>query len=300
MRDLNFALKNLCESNRDGSRSTQAARSRALDLIASQLESLNFLHLSPNGLKPKHINALLKLWKHQAISIGTIKNRLSYLRWWANKIGKHNIIPNSNSSLNIPNRCFVSNISKATDYSSFLIVLDSISDPHIKLSLQLQAAFGLRREESLKFQPSWADHGDRIVLKSSWCKGGKQRSIPITSSHQRLLLDQAHSLVGSSSLIPSHRSYIQQVRLYHYLTSNLGLHKLHGLRHFYAQHRYFLLTGWLSPADGGPSKHSVLISDCLSQEQKLAWIKSDLDARLTISNELGHHRINVTSVYLGK
>lgn len=302
MRDLNFGLKNLCRSNCDGSYSTQAARSRALDLFANQLHDLGFRHLLPSSLKPKHVSALLSLWNSQSISTGTIKNRLSFIRWWANKVRKPGVIPNSNShpSLSISPRVYVSNSSKAIDLSFFYSCLPLISDPHIKLSLELQAAFGLRREEALKFQPSWADKGNSIILKGSWCKGGQQREIPITSSHQRLLLDQVHSLVGSSSLIPSHRSYIQHLRLYHYLTSNVGLLKLHGLRHRYAQSRYHQLTGWLSPADGGPSKSSVLKSSSFSQLQKQAWIKSDSLARLTISNELGHHRLSVTSVYLGK
>ena len=41
------------------------------------------------------------------------------------------------------------------------------------MSLELQQAFGLRREEAMKFQPSFADQGDHIRLKGSWTKGGK-------------------------------------------------------------------------------------------------------------------------------
>jgi hypothetical protein len=47
------------------------------------------------------------------------------------------------------------------------------------MSLRLQAAFGLRREEAVKFQPSYADRGDRLALKASWCKGGRAREIPV-------------------------------------------------------------------------------------------------------------------------
>ena len=41
------------------------------------------------------------------------------------------------------------------------------------------SAFGLRREESLKIQPGWADRGDTLVLKDSWTKGGRSREIPM-------------------------------------------------------------------------------------------------------------------------
>ena len=42
MKDLNYQLSKLCRDNRDGSFSTQATRSRILDLIASQLQGLGY------------------------------------------------------------------------------------------------------------------------------------------------------------------------------------------------------------------------------------------------------------------
>src|SRR5205085_7900825 len=54
------------------------------------------------------------------------------------------------------------------------------------MSLRLQAAFGLRREESIKIRPDWADRGDVLKLKDSWTKGGKERDVqrwPRKSGH---------------------------------------------------------------------------------------------------------------------
>lgn len=53
--------------------------------------------------------------------------------------------------------------------------LDNITDPHVRMSLRLQATFGLRREESIKFQPRYADRGNYIAIKGSWAKGGRDR-----------------------------------------------------------------------------------------------------------------------------
>jgi integrase len=53
------------------------------------------------------------------------------------------------------------------------------------MSLELQQAFGLRREEAMNFQPSFADRGDHIMLKASWTKGGKERIIPVRTEAQR-------------------------------------------------------------------------------------------------------------------
>ena len=80
MKDLNYQLKRLCRDNRDGSFSTQATRSRVLDLIANQLHELGYRRMQARSLKPKHIDALVCHWKDQNIGIGTFKNRLSALR----------------------------------------------------------------------------------------------------------------------------------------------------------------------------------------------------------------------------
>lgn len=80
--------------------------------------------------------------------------------------------------------------------------LEGVRDAHVQMSLQLQQAFGLRREESIKFQPGYVDRGDHIALKGSWTKGGRERSVPITTVEQRRVFDQAHELAGAGSLIP--------------------------------------------------------------------------------------------------
>jgi len=52
--------------------------------------------------------------------------------------------------------------------------LAAVSDPFTALSLRLQEAFGLRREESIKLRPTWADRGGMLHLKASWTKGEGQ------------------------------------------------------------------------------------------------------------------------------
>lgn len=160
----------------------------------------------------------------------------------------------------------------------------------MRMSLELQRAFGLRREEGMKFIPKYADQGDHIRLKGSWTKGGKPRKVPVRTKGQREVLDRVRGLAGSCSLIPSHRSYVQHLKVYEGCTHRAGLSKLHGLRHAYAQERYKELTGWKCPVTGGADRKS------LSQEQR----EQDWEAWLVISKELGHEREQVTAVYLGR
>lgn len=83
----------------------------------------------------------------------------------AEKIGKRNIVARSNDFYCIADRVFVTNDSKARELT--IEQLSKVTDLYCAMSLQLQAAFGLRREESLKLQPDYADRGDVLRLKAS-------------------------------------------------------------------------------------------------------------------------------------
>jgi len=288
MKDLNYQLSKLCRQNRDGSFSTQATRSRILDLIANQLHELGFRRMQPKSLKPKHVNALVARWHEQGISVGTVKNRLSALRWWAKKVNKPSVIARDNSVYEIGKRDYVATESKAQDLDGRKV--SDITDPYVRLSVRLQASFGLRREEAIKFQPGYAMQGDHIQLRSSWTKGGRARTVPITNDDQRRLLEEVMALALGGSLIPAQHNYVQQLHRYERQIRNVGMSKLHGLRHAYAQRRYAEMTGWKAPAAGGPA------TDSLTPDQRAL----DKKARAVISQELGHNREAISAVYLGR
>jgi integrase len=287
MDELTYTLRGLCQRNRDGSHATQADRLRTLTLASRQLRAAGFRQMRASSLKGKHVEVLLERWQAEGLSAGTLKNRVAHLRWWAEKVGKAGVIPADNAQLAILQRQFVTNDDKARRLDDRL---ERISDPYVRMSLSLQQAFGLRREESIKFQPRYADRGSCIVLKGSWTKGGRPRTVPITTSEQRTVLDHAHRLVGAGSLIPAHKTYIQQRHTYDGQCKAAGLSHMHGLRHHYAQARYEALTGWKAPAAGGP------VARMLRSEQHT----QDSIARQTLSRELGHERPQITAVYLGR
>ena len=97
-------------------------------------------------------------------------------------------------------------------------------------------------------------------------------------------------MAGNGSLIPSELRYRDQLQRFKSQCAQAGIHGVHGLRHQYAQTRYENLTGWKSPAAGGPTSRQ------LTPAQKAI----DSQARQTISLEMGHHRIQITAVYLGR
>lgn len=287
MKPLNFDLVNLTRRCGEGSFSTQATRARGLQQLADELHALGYGLKAAKNLAPKHVDALVTSWKANGITDATIRNRLGFVRWWAGKVGKGSMIPADNAAYGLEvRRKFNGN--KAHELTRE--ILDRVADPRIELALQMERLFGLRREEALKLRPVVADQGNRLVLQSSWTKGGRYREIPIWHARQRQLLDELRGVCGDGSLIGDGRNYVQAVKHYENTTLKAGVRNAHGFRHKFAQWRYKTLTGWECPAAGGPTH------DKMTPEQ----IRRDRAVRFRISHELGHGRLDVTDTYLGR
>ena len=169
--------------------------------------------------------------------------------------------------------------------------LAGIRTPCAQMSLRLQAAFGLRREASIKIVPAWADRGDTLVLKDSWNKGGREIRIPIRTAEQRQLLDEAKALAKGKSLVaPGYATYRNYLQHFRYECGRVGIHAFHGHRHLYAQDALPGTDRLACPARGGPTSRQ------LTPQQKVI----DREARRTISHEMGHGREQITAVYLGR
>lgn len=291
---LETQLNQLCKKHRKGSHATQANRRAMFKMFARQLQECgyNTFRMAAFDLKGRHVNKLLELWRKQDLSTGTIKNRMSALRWWADVVGNPGAIQAANATYQIEKRVYVTNKNKSISLHDLDL---SKIDQNIAQSLRLQDAFGLRREESMKFQPEYALDGQRIEnakyirLNGSWAKGGRPRTIPITNEKQRHELRNAYALAvkNGGSLIPQEKTYKTHLASFERVTSALGVGQTHGLRHGYAQTRYLELMGFPCSAVGG------------YRELTEVEMAKDRDIRMQISEELGHSRINVTSVYLG-
>jgi hypothetical protein len=283
----------LCRRNKDGSEGTRAERRKTLRLISDQLAALGYKKMRAHELKGRHINKLLALWESQNLSVGTMKNRLAVLRWWSDKIGKPGVMSRDNAQYGLPKRSF-SAVSRATELDGEVLNrIDGVYADRIRLSLRLQRLFGLRREESLKFAPSFAIRRDAagvitaVHLKASWTKGGRPRRVEVRTAPQRALLEEVAQLAGKVSLIAPGMSYVDYLQQFEYRTRKAGLDRKHGLRHQYAQERYKELTGWDCPLAGG----GVLTP---------GQAERDREVRDQIAVELGHERRSVTNAYLGR
>ncbi|MCE3045366.1 phage integrase N-terminal domain-containing protein [Legionella sp. 16cNR16C] len=247
-----------------------------------------------NGLKPKHIYVLVDLWKTQGKSTATIKNYMAKLRKVGVLLDKPHLVKPGNDAYQINRRSYVPTYNKAIHQTDF----SKCTDPFIRLSLEAQSLFGLRREESIKLIISEAWQGNSLKIKPSWTKGGIGRILNITNEDQRQWLSKAFQQIpAGQSLIPTDKSYKQHLGHYQNQIKIMGLSKCHGLRHAYAQRRYGELTRQFDPHNKG------LICPIESglPSRKLRGMEREWDrrAREIISRELGHSRMAITKTYLG-
>ena len=104
MDNLSFSLKTLCARSGEGSFGTRALRQRGLVAMADDLSALGYRLPDARSLKGKHVTALVAHWKTGGISDQTIRNRLTWLRWWAHQVGKTGLLPKSNDTYGLAER----------------------------------------------------------------------------------------------------------------------------------------------------------------------------------------------------
>jgi hypothetical protein len=292
LRNAEYSIHQLIKKSNDLSYKSRYDYEKDLKMMVGQLHGMGIQISDIKHLKPKHVDKLVDEWKEK-VSSRTIKNRLCRVRYVARKINKRQLLEKSNDEYGLAKVV----CSPVKNRAIHEIDITKIRDPYVRLSVELQQQFGLRREESIKFVPSLADNGEYIELKGPWTKGGIGRLISVTTAEQKSLLNKLKEAVGKNcSLIPRGTNYRQQENVYVAEVRAANYKNLHGLRHAYAQNRYRVLVdelsegkGWESPINGGPK-----------QKDLEAWQREiDSEARRLISHELGHTREEISKTYLG-
>ncbi|MFO4754780.1 integrase domain-containing protein [Vibrio cholerae] len=169
--------------------------------------------------------------------------------------------------------------------------------------LELQRNFGLRFEESAKLDAARAlreaEKTGSVSIKDG-TKGGRARTVPITSEAQITALQRAAAIQDGRSMIPTEQNY-REFRQEAY--REIGRHPVnfHGERHHYAQTRYRDLLGAECPVKAG-IKHGRAHHEYLAKELGVSVAHArmlDQEIRSEVARELGHGRIDVTNSYLG-
>lgn len=288
MKDFSHAVRELCRRDGLGSITTRRNRRGMLLAFGEELWAMGYEIRNPYCLKPKHIAALVEKWKSSGLGVGTLKNRLSALRWLAAAVGKASIVPRENEKFGIGSRAPTEDRAQVLDERKVL----QLADERVELSVRLMALFGMRVEEALKFIPAECVRGDFVLLRKT--KGNRPRVVPVESDAQRAVLRRCRGIAGYSSMIPPEKSYKQWRDYVDNVTLRVGIVVKHGLRHTYGRDRFEthserLGRKLIAPLRGGLASRSLRGNDRAI----------DKEARRRVSEELGHSRIGITKVYLG-
>ncbi|MCY3767811.1 MAG: integrase domain-containing protein [Gammaproteobacteria bacterium] len=289
-----YQVKMLMKNHPDGPPDRRETRHQCWMLNIKQLQARGYSkRWDINTLGKKDVCRLVDDWRTQGLSNRTIANRLVHIRWLARKVNLIGRIP-TNRQLGIGLRKNAPGFgtNKAVKADPALLALLPEREQIITL---LRILFGLRTEESLKFQYAVATQKPGFIqLKGSWCKGGRPREIEIINDQQRDLLERVtnhQQQNGDKSMIPSHRTYKNYYARYNKLRRKYGI-KGHEYRHQWAQERFLEASGGiLAPHAGGPRYAD------LTPEEKARWDK----AAKVVNWELGHGmgRDDITATYIG-
>lgn len=255
-------------SNRALSIKTQEYRAAKLCKAFKELRDGGFALQTPWSLKHKHVQHLVDKWIAAGQSGGTIENKLTYLRAIAQWMGKTNLIGSlgeyaDRDALGLK-RSYVATEDKswAAHGVDAVAKIDEIAQtcPYTAVQLKLQAAFGLRIEESFMLRPAEAArnqvtggdarHEGRASTRSSY--RNKDR-------YPRRAARLSNGQTGST--VPADRTLRQWRDWYYYVLEKHGVTRRgigitsHGLRHEYLQTLYEETAGVPAPikrADARP------------------------------------------------
>ncbi|VVO65444.1 hypothetical protein PS900_01017 [Pseudomonas fluorescens] len=238
-----------------------------------------------------------------AISIATAQNRLSSVnRTMAALRGDQYVkVPSPSKMLGMRRNSVRRSVPQGQDREHVKRIVDVLCEhqmPRAAAIAQLARATGMRlREAILADLPRLrreAEHYDKINIQDG-TKGGRSgatapRWIRV-DDHIREALRYAEQVSpdGSRNLLAPNESYLdfqrEIVRPARDILHTHDLKGFHELRAAYACERYEQITHHLAPINGGR---------CRRLDPRL-----DREARLQISYELGHGRIDVVSAYIG-
>lgn len=302
--------------------SEKTAQERRLHIRASiaQLWVSGYKITKLESIGSKHIKALMTFWGNEGRSAEFLHNRLSALRTLVGWMGKRNVVGDMDDYLAEDRTQRRTATEKDRSWTAkkldplAVIKFAATFDERMAVMLALQHHFGLRVKESIEIRPANALVADGSAIEIyEGTKGGLLRRYPIATAGQRDAIDRARQLAAGSRSKrvrwPDLTWKQAQRRFYYYMDKRLGLTKdqwgvtAHGLRHDYEHRRYEEESGHPTPIKVATAGRAVDIADSVASVRPippagLTWEKHHL-ASITVSHELGHGRVDVTTAYGG-
>lgn len=276
---------------------TQERRTLAICKSFEELRKKGFALQSPYSLKHKHVEFLVKFWVDEKQTGGTIENKLTYLRALCEWMKKPNLIGTLADYVDREQYNLVRSYVALRDRSWEGNGIDAeakineiaVAHPSVAVQLKLQAAFGLRVEESFLLRPEEAVRDGSLLNVTRGTKGGRDRIVPIELKLS--VLEEAATLSNpyTGSTIPHGYTKKQWREHYYHVLKKHGVTQAgigvtsHGLRHQFLQQLYERITGV-----GAPIK---LPAERVDREAHKAAMQRVVEAA-------GHSRATKANAYL--
>ncbi len=235
-----------------------------------------------SNISGKHIAAYLRYLQSKNLSAATIRTELAAIRFFHDSLPYTREPLPTNADLQLQCRTF-GGVDRTWDAREFNLMLGiALKTGHNDYAaiLALARYAGLRLEECFRIDTNDAANAvecGRLFVKG---RGGLTRYVPINESIKIALRDMLQKTPRGQKLFvaPDDKTHLAMKRLqcflaYHRKQFTENRITFHGLRHTFAHEKYaeFLKTG-----------------------------RTDLQARKMVSELLGHHRDDVTRIYLAK
>ena len=276
---LEAQLDKIARHNRQGSYRTKERYYMAMKRFCHFLADEYHLQKLSN-ISEKHILSYLEYMQKKGLAASTVKTELAAIRFFHDNMPyTRNELP-SNKRLQLAKRSFGGVDRTWTNGEFNIIVGIAIENHHNDFAsiMTLARYAGLRLEECFRIDTNDARKAleeGRLYVKG---KGGLTRYVPINESIRVVLRNTLKTTpVGQKLFVrPSDKTHLAMKRLqcfiaYHRKSFTDRRITFHGLRHTYAHEQYdkFIQQGY-----------------------------SDYKARKLVSELLGHHRDDVTRIYL--
>lgn len=311
-RDMVKALINASLENQGGMHNnTHKARIAALEQFGEFIKNnTNIKRL--NDIKKQHVWHFGELLKNRAdeeeLSHGTARDYLSHVnRSLAQARGDEACTVFATRDLAFPPKSGIATVDGAVKAALHDKVLAEVT-PEVGFVMQLQRAFGFRFREAALFDATRVLgelHKGLQPMLVRGTKGGQPRALPeITAEKYQLLMRVAafQQVQHHDSLIPSHLSFKAfQSDAWRQTKAADDAYRSHGERKHFACLYYFELVGVRCPVQASIAHgkaHYQYIATTLNISEPEAR-QRDREARLRLSELLGHHRMGITNAYLG-
>lgn len=277
--NLSKPLSQTRVSLKSASFKTQERRLYSMFRTIKEIRELGYKIESPWSLDNRHLSAVVKHWVTKGQEVGTMQGKLSHMKALAHWMGKFDLVKSLYDYVSKEElaglgktRRYVATTDKSWTAHGIsaveLIAKIERDDPHVAIQLKLQAAFGLRLEESFslpirKTITNMLKRADGKIVVDKGTKGGRRREVPIQVREAVLIEAMKFANEKYGSTTPEDYTIPQWRNRYNYIMDKHGITKKglgitsHGLRHEWVQEYYEFLTGVPAPIKGGDERPTI-------------------------------------------